>query len=239
MPVADYLEAKIWQPMGAEFDGSWSLDSEGGLEKLESGINARPIDFAKLGQLYLDGGVGPDGSAVVPADWVELSMQPTDGVDRTAYYPTTFDRPFGSVSHHMFWWQIEMPDGRSAFSAVGNHGQFIFVSPSERIVIVRNGETYGIGLMAWLELFTEASDSPGPTLSNGDVVERDVQDLLTGGVLEPVRERREIFEPAFVDGGTVTPGGVDIAPETLIWNGPEPRAPDARPAQRLRLHRVG
>jgi len=71
-------------------------------------------------------------------------------------------------------------------------------------------------------------------------VERDVQDLLMGGVLEPVRERREIFEVAFIDGGTVTwPGGVDIAPETLIWNGPEPRAPDARPAQRLRLHRVG
>ena len=78
------------------------------------------------------------------------------------------------------------------------------------------------------------------TLSNGDVVERDVQDLLAGGVLELVRERCEIFEAAFIDGGTVTwPGGVDIAPETLIWNGPEPRASDARPAPRLRLHRVG
>ena len=77
------------------------------------------------------------------------------------------------------------------------------------------------------------------TLSNGDVVERDVQDLLTGGVLEPVRERRELFEAAFIDGGTVTwPGGIDIAPETLIWDGPEPNASDARPAQRLRLQRV-
>ncbi len=161
MPVADYLEAKIWQPMGAEFDGSWSLDSEDGLEKLESGINARPIDFAKLGQLYLDGGVGPDGSQVVPPDWVELSTQLADGADR-AGYPASFDRPFGTVSHRMFWWHVERPDGRSAFSAVGNHGQFIFVSPSERIVIVRNGETYGIGLMAWLELFVEASDALSP-----------------------------------------------------------------------------
>jgi len=35
------------------------------------------------------------------------------------------------------------------------------VSPSERTVIVRNGETYGIGTMAWLGLFSEVSDSLG------------------------------------------------------------------------------
>jgi len=73
------------------------------------------------------------------------------------------------------------------------------------------------------------------TLSNGDVIERDVVDLLRGGVLEPVRERRDVFEAAFIDGGTVAwPGGVDLAPETLIWNGPEPGSADARPETRLR-----
>jgi hypothetical protein len=77
------------------------------------------------------------------------------------------------------------------------------------------------------------------TLSNGDVVERDVQDLLWGGVFEPVRRQRELFEAAFVDGSTVAwPGEVDIAPETLIWDGPEPNDPGARPKRRLRLRRV-
>jgi hypothetical protein len=77
------------------------------------------------------------------------------------------------------------------------------------------------------------------TLSNGDVVERDVQDLLWGGVFEPVRQQRALFESAFVDGSTVAwPGGVDIAPETLIWDGPEPDAAGARPKRRLRLRRV-
>lgn len=77
------------------------------------------------------------------------------------------------------------------------------------------------------------------TLSNGDVVERDLGDVLSGGILEPVRDRRDIFEAAFVDGGTVAwPGGVDIAPETLIWNAPGPSTPNARPVKRLRLHRV-
>lgn len=77
------------------------------------------------------------------------------------------------------------------------------------------------------------------TLSNGDVVERDVQNLIRGGVFEQLRQRRDLFEAAFVDGSTVAwPGDVDIAPETLIWDGPEPDEPAARPERRLRVHRV-
>jgi hypothetical protein len=77
------------------------------------------------------------------------------------------------------------------------------------------------------------------TLSNGDVVERDVQDLIRGGVFEQLRQRRDLFEAAFIDGSTVAwPGDVDIAPETLIWDGPEPDEPAARPERRLRVRRV-
>ncbi len=50
-----------------EADGSWSLDSaEDGFEKMESGINARAIDFAKFGRLYLNRGKW-NGKQVVPA----------------------------------------------------------------------------------------------------------------------------------------------------------------------------
>jgi hypothetical protein len=77
------------------------------------------------------------------------------------------------------------------------------------------------------------------TLSNGDVVERDVEDLIQGGVFEPLRQRRDLFEAAFVDGSTVAwPGEVDIAPETLIWDGPEPDEPGVRPKPRLRVRPV-
>ena len=77
------------------------------------------------------------------------------------------------------------------------------------------------------------------TLSNGDVVERDVEDCIRGGVFEPLRKRRDLFEAAFVEGSTVAwPGEVDIAPETLIWDGPEPEEAAARPKPRLRVHRV-
>jgi CubicO group peptidase (beta-lactamase class C family) len=56
-PVAQYLEEKIWKPLGMEAPGSWSLDSEqSGFEKMESGINGRAIDFAKFGRLFLNEG---------------------------------------------------------------------------------------------------------------------------------------------------------------------------------------
>ena len=43
MPVATYLERRLWQPLGMEADGSWSLDSRrSGFEKMESGLNGGP-----------------------------------------------------------------------------------------------------------------------------------------------------------------------------------------------------
>jgi CubicO group peptidase (beta-lactamase class C family) len=154
MSVADYLEDRLWRRIGTEFPASWSLDRDGGIEKLESGLNARPIDFAKLGRLYLDGGSW-SGDQVVPQEWVEASTSAADSVDRPSYYPPRMEQPFGAVSHQMMWWRIRGTDGIDAFSAVGNHGQYIFVAPAQRLIIVRSGERYGVPSMDWLRLFTE------------------------------------------------------------------------------------
>jgi hypothetical protein len=68
------------------------------------------------------------------------------------------------------------------------------------------------------------------TLSDGSVVERDLTDLLHGPVFEPIRASDELFRRVRVDYGTlVWPGDVDIAPETLIWDGPYPPDESTRP----------
>jgi hypothetical protein len=62
------------------------------------------------------------------------------------------------------------------------------------------------------------------TLSDGSVVVRDLSKLLDGvGVFERISVDDAAFREVFVDYGTlVWPGEVDIAPETLIWDGPTP-----------------
>jgi Protein of unknown function (DUF2442) len=73
------------------------------------------------------------------------------------------------------------------------------------------------------------------TLSDGTVVVRDLRGLLTGvGVFERITNDDDAFREVFVDYGTlVWPGEIDLAPETLIWDGPYPDD-DRRPAPYLR-----
>ena len=67
------------------------------------------------------------------------------------------------------------------------------------------------------------------TLSDGTVVDRDLTDLLWGPVFAPIVADEGVFRSVFVDYGTlVWPGNVDLAPETLIWDGPPPRDEAAR-----------
>ena len=62
------------------------------------------------------------------------------------------------------------------------------------------------------------------TLSDGSVVERDLGDLLDGhGVFARITTDDSAFREVYVDYGTLAwPGDVDLAPETLIWDGPTP-----------------
>ncbi len=153
VPVADYLSEKIWQPMGAEFSGSWSLD-ERGFEKMESGINGRAIDFAKFGRLFLHNG-NWNGVQVVPAEWVAEATQPDTSVDYANYYYDDFIFADGKGYYKYMWWGIQRDEQNTDFMALGNHGQFIYISPQKNLIILRFGESYGDvhGADNWVKLF--------------------------------------------------------------------------------------
>ena len=73
------------------------------------------------------------------------------------------------------------------------------------------------------------------TLSDGTIVERDLTDLLSGGdVFEQIEADDLVFRQVSADYGTIVwPGDVDIAPETLIWDGPYPEDEATRRPERF------
>lgn len=73
------------------------------------------------------------------------------------------------------------------------------------------------------------------TLSDGTQVVRDLVELLHGPVFERVASDDATFRRVqAIDGTLVWPGDVDLAPETLIWDGPTPADDDQRPVPFLR-----
>jgi CubicO group peptidase (beta-lactamase class C family) len=152
-PLPRYLQNKIWQPMGAAYDASWSVDSlENSLPKAFCCINARALDFARFGQLYLNNGRLNDRQ-IVPADWVSQSTQVRAHAGSTPASRGNVEGA-GTRSAAFYAWQwrrATMPDAESDlgikpgrdFYAEGHHGQFIYVAPAEDMVIVRIGHKYG------------------------------------------------------------------------------------------------
>ena len=155
MSVTDYLQTRLWNPLGMEFGGSWSIDSKASdFEKMETGVNARAIDFAKFGVLFLNGG-NWQGNQVVSQDWVDKATQPLLPQNYTTYYPEWFTALPGQAYYKYMWWGMAREGGLYDFTAEGDKGQFIYVSPLKNLVIVRNGVDFGIPSEKWLALFYE------------------------------------------------------------------------------------
>jgi CubicO group peptidase (beta-lactamase class C family) len=155
VPVAEYLQEKIWKPLGMEYPGSWSLDSAvTGFPKMESGINARAIDFARFGRLYLKDGAW-EGHQIVSAAWVAESTRMKPRADRRSYYPDEFDLPGASLRYGYMWWGVCRGEGECDFAAEGNLGQMIYVSPRSKLIMVKNSSGYGdLAWHQWDDLFS-------------------------------------------------------------------------------------
>jgi CubicO group peptidase (beta-lactamase class C family) len=145
MSVSDFMATRLWQPLGAEADATWNLDSKRSrFEKMESGLNARAVDYARFGLLFLHNGAW-NGRRIVSERWVRAAT-------RTG---TTTD-PAYSYGYGYFWWlDVERP-GR--FYAFGKYGQYIYVAPDTDTVVVRFGRDWGVKNVTWLATFRDVAD---------------------------------------------------------------------------------
>jgi CubicO group peptidase (beta-lactamase class C family) len=124
-PLAEYLSERIWAKFGMESDATWWLESPNGLEVGGSGLSATLRDFGRLG-LFLLGGGKAGGEQVLPVNWVKEAGSPKSVGGRM-------------VDYGFMLWPIPNSAGtihEGAFEARGIFGQYIYVNPAEKVVIV-------------------------------------------------------------------------------------------------------
>lgn len=136
-----YLEQKIWQPIGMESEGSWSVDSKKNQTvKSFCCINAIARDYARFGRLYLKKG-NWEGKQIISEQWIERSASVINDSRDSQGYPYTYQ-----------WRALQ----NGAFFAKGIMGQYILVYPDKNLVFVRLGKDYGD--VDWAEFCLELSE---------------------------------------------------------------------------------
>ena len=117
--VADYFSENVWQKVGAQYPATWNVDRVGGTEKTFCCFNATAIDYAKVGLAILNGGYS-GSTQVISRDWLKRLKEPVVTLDHGWGYSAQVWHPYPGVS-----------------MALGLYGQFIFVDPESRTVIIK------------------------------------------------------------------------------------------------------
>jgi CubicO group peptidase (beta-lactamase class C family) len=115
-PLGDYASEKLWQPLGAEADASWIVDGKG-QEVTFAYFNAVLRDWARLGLMLAHEGQWA-GRQVVPREWLRDMARP--GVSSGYGYQVWLN-----------------PTRRPTYQLRGLRGQFVFVDPASKTVLVQ------------------------------------------------------------------------------------------------------
>ncbi len=134
--MRSYLKERLFDPLAMssmvpEFDASGTLI--GG-----SLMHATARDWAKLGEFLRRKGRSPDGTQLLPNRWVEAMLTPSPASPQYGFQ-IWLNRPIpGSDAKHPLF-----PDRApsSLFSLIGHMGQYVLVSPEQRVTMVRLGHS--------------------------------------------------------------------------------------------------
>ncbi|BEJ15029.1 hypothetical protein CspHIS471_0407960 [Cutaneotrichosporon sp. HIS471] len=138
--VTDYMQEKLYEPLGMRYPGYWLLDSRN-VEHTYGGLNLSAQDFAKIGELFrLDGEW--NGRQIVPKEWVREATT-VDGPLREPGQPIVGGHNL-SLGYGYQWWVP--PGDEGEFSGIGVYNQFVYVNPARGVTIVKSSANprYGI-----------------------------------------------------------------------------------------------
>jgi CubicO group peptidase (beta-lactamase class C family) len=120
IPAQSYLQTKVWEPLGMEFDGLWSTGKRDSLTKTFCCLGATARDYAKFGRLFLNGGRW-EGKQIVSTGWYQKNI--------------AHDTSEGSSFNYNYCWHIGLK-AYGDFMAIGLYKQHIYINPEKKLIIV-------------------------------------------------------------------------------------------------------
>ncbi|MBK8307982.1 MAG: serine hydrolase [Gammaproteobacteria bacterium] len=153
------IEEVLWQPLGAERDGYIWLDA-GGTEMAGGGLNITARDAARFGQMILQGGKF-NGRQILPAAVTTRILQHKGDPEVFTRIYSQFEGTewYGTIAYayHDQWWTCN--NAHKAVSAIGVHGQYIYLDPVANMVVVKQSSSPDAEGGA-----NESNDTDGPLL---------------------------------------------------------------------------
>ncbi len=128
--LGEYMEEKLWKKIGAAHDAYWTLSN--GTELAMGGLSISLRDYGRFARLYLREG-NYNGEQILSKEWVR------DSLDISAEYsrPGANLDAYNAIGYGYQWW---VPEGdKGEFMAIGVYGQWIYVNPSNQVIIVKTG----------------------------------------------------------------------------------------------------
>lgn len=159
MPLPDFADRYLFSKIGIQ-RSRWEALT-GGYVNAGAGLDLRPRDLARLGQLYLQAGQSGD-TQVLPTDWVAAATTPR------FTWRSDFG-PLAAFTYGYLWW-VEEGQAEPGFFAWGYGGQFIYVVPSLDLVVVATTN--------WRSLSLEGGAAP---------LEQAVLDLILNHIVPAAR----------------------------------------------------
>lgn len=126
--LAEYMEEKLWKRIGMNNDAYWTLSN--GTELAMGGLSVSLRDYARFARLYLNGG-SYNGEQILPQDWVQDSFDISEAYSK----PGANHDAYNAIGYGYQWWVPEGEEGE--FMAIGVYGQWIYVNPTKRVIIVK------------------------------------------------------------------------------------------------------
>ena len=123
----DYLSEKVWKPLQMESPAVVNIDSrKHGVAHAFGGISTTMQDLAKIGRLYMNGGVW-NGQRIVSEEWIHQTTDYSEDND----------------GYHFNWYNLSSIGADKApypgYYAHGIRGQVLYVNPYKRLIMVRMG----------------------------------------------------------------------------------------------------